>query len=96
LIVHDVLERLREEDELDALLEDAIGRWDEEAPPPESPEGVRYRDHLREEVASVAHHRDYRAIADLANARRELGFLHIAGTEHFYQGKIDLAALLSR
>ncbi len=93
LIVHDVLERLREEDELDVLLEDAIGRWDEEAPPPESVEGSRYRNHLREEVESVAQHRDYRAIADLANAQRELGFLHVAGPEHFYQGKIDMAAV---
>jgi ATP-dependent helicase/nuclease subunit A len=92
-IVHDVLERLREEDELDSLLEDAIGRWDEEAPPPESGEGVRYRTHLREEIESVSTHADYRTIADLPSARRELGFLHIADAEHCYQGKIDLAAV---
>ena len=39
-VVHDVLEHLREEAELDLLLEDAIGRWDEEAPPPEGREGA--------------------------------------------------------
>ncbi len=93
LIVHDVLERHREEDELDVLLEDAIGRWDEDAPPPESAQGTRYREHLREAVTSVTTHDEYRAIADLPSARRELGFLHIADAEHFYQGKIDLAAL---
>ncbi len=92
-IVHDVLERMQEEDELDSLLEDAIGRWDEEAPPSESTEGVRYRTHLRAEVESVATHPEYRAIAGLPSARRELGFLHIADAEHFYQGKIDLAAV---
>jgi len=92
-IVHDVLEHLRQEDELDRLLEDAIGRWDEEAPPPESPEGTRYRERLRVEIESVAAHPDYRVVADAASAERELGFLHIVNGDHFYQGKIDLAAI---
>jgi len=92
-IVHDVLQQYREEDELDALLEDAIGRWDEDAPPPESVEGGRYRAHLKEEVALVAEHPGYRAVADLSGARRELPFLHVAADGHFYQGAIDLAAL---
>ena len=91
-IVHDVLQWLDEEDELDALLEDAIGRWDEHAPPPEAAEGARYRQHLREEIKSVADHPDYRTVADLSSARRELGFLHIADRDTFYQGHIDLAA----
>jgi ATP-dependent helicase/nuclease subunit A len=92
-IVHDVLEHLRQEDELDQLLEDAIGRWDDEAPPPESTEGTRYRRCLRAEIQSVATHPDYRAVADAATAERELGFLHIVDGEHVYQGKIDLAAV---
>ncbi len=91
-IVHDVLEHLWQEDELDSLLEDAIGRWDEEAPPPESPEGVRYRSVLREETRSVSMHPEYRVIADATGARRELRFLHIASSEHSYQGRLDLAA----
>jgi ATP-dependent helicase/nuclease subunit A len=91
-IIHDVLEHLRQEDELDSLLEDAIGRWDEEAPPPESAEGARYRRILHEEIRSVSVHPDYRVIADASGARRELGFLHIADSEHSYQGRIDLAA----
>ena len=107
-IVHDVLEKLREEDELDRLLEDAIGRWDREAPPPEGSRGAEYRRHLREEVERVAKHEDYRAVADLPSARRELEFVHllpgapggaaagaVAGAQGgaFTQGAMDLAAM---
>jgi ATP-dependent helicase/nuclease subunit A len=91
-IVHDVLEHLRELDELDLLLEDAIGRWDPDAPVPEGAEGGRYRMALREEVALVASHPSYRAVADLPGARRELGFVHLLGGGRVMQGKIDLAA----
>ena len=90
-IVHDVLERLEEDADLEWLLEDAIGRWDETAPPPEGSEGVEYRAHLREEVESVAHHPAYRAVADLPTARRELGFLRIEDDGAIYQGRVDLA-----
>jgi ATP-dependent exoDNAse (exonuclease V) beta subunit len=91
-IVHDVLEHLREEDELDLLLEDAIGRWDPEAPPPDSVRGTRYRTHLREEVNAVAGHADYRAIADADGAERELAFLRISPGGDVFTGAIDLAA----
>ena len=93
LIVHDVLERLREDADLDWLLEEAIGRWDKEAPPPEGARGEEYRKHLREEVELVAKHPDYRAIADLPTARRELGFLHLLPGGSFTQGAVDLAAM---
>lgn len=79
-IVHDVLERLREDDELEQVLEEAIGRWDREAPPPEGRRGSAYRRHLREEVERVAGHPQYRAIADLPTARRELAFTHLLGS----------------
>lgn len=92
LIVHDVLERLREEAELDRLLEEAIGRWDREAPPPEGGAGVEDRRHLREEVALVANHPQYREIADLPTARRELAFTHLLPGGSFTQGAMDLAA----
>jgi ATP-dependent helicase/nuclease subunit A len=91
-IVHDVLERYREEDELDALLEDAIGRWDDDAPPPETAEGSRYRDHLREEVQLVADHPDYRDVADKAGAVRERRFLYIRDSGDVFEGAIDLMA----
>ena len=98
-IVHDVLHQLREDEELDALLEAAIGRWDPEAPPPEGRTGGRYREHLREEVERVAGHPQYRAIADLPTARRELEFTHLLPDEGggasgaFTSGAMDLAAL---
>jgi ATP-dependent helicase/nuclease subunit A len=92
-IVHDVLEKLREEAELDLLLEAAIGRWDPEAPAPEGARGQAYRRHLKEEVERVATHPDYRAIADLPTARRELGFVHLLPGGSFTQGAVDLAAM---
>ncbi len=91
-IVHEVLEHLRRQDELDRLLEDAIRRCDPEAPAPEQPLGRRYRDALRREIRSVADHPEYRAVADHPTARRELGFVHVADAEAFYEGDIDLAA----
>ena len=92
LIVHDVLEHLREDDELDALLDAAIGRWDPDAPPPDSARGSRYRSHLREEVALVAEHPGYRTLASAPGARRELAFVHLDERGRVLQGQIDLAA----
>jgi ATP-dependent helicase/nuclease subunit A len=92
-IVHDVLEHLRQEDELDGLLEDAIRRCDPDAPAPEQPAGRRYRRVLREEIRAVADHPEYRAVADLPTARHELRFLHMAGAAACFEGGIDLAAL---
>ena len=91
-IVHDVLERLEEDDQLDVLLEDAIGRWADDAPAPETPPGRRYRKALREEIAAVAVHPDYRAVADRPTARRELAFLHVDGPDAIWAGSVDLAA----
>ena len=92
LIVHDVLEHLRVEDELDQLLEDAIGRWDEDHPPPDSPQGQASRLALREEIELVSDNPEYRAIDDLPGSRRELAFLRLDGETGFFQGAIDLAA----
>ncbi len=91
-IVHDVLEHLRRQDELDLLLEDAIRRCAPEAPAPGQPEGRRYRTALRQEILSVADHPAYRAVADHPTARRELGFVHVSGPAAFSEGRIDLAA----
>jgi CRISPR/Cas system-associated exonuclease Cas4 (RecB family) len=90
-IVHDVLEHLAEEDELDALLEAAIGRWDESAPAPETERGVRYRAALREEVELVRTDPAYASLAGTASARTELAFLYMADGET-YEGRIDLAS----
>ncbi len=93
LIVHDVLEHLQEEAELDRLLEEAIGRWDPEAPPPDAAAGRRYRGPLRTEIASVWDHPDYRSVADRPTARRELPFLHLVGPDGATEGQVDLAAI---
>ncbi len=93
LIVHDVLERLREDVELDDLLEDAITRHDDDAPQSGSERGIEYREHLREEVQLVAGHPDYRAVADQPTARHELDFVYIRNRDERYEGSFDLAAL---
>ena len=95
VIVHDVLERLREEAELELLLEDAIHRHDPEAPAGDTTEGADYRDRIRAEVAAVETHAEYRALADAPGARRELGFIALVGGGDRIEGKMDLAAPLA-
>jgi ATP-dependent exoDNAse (exonuclease V) beta subunit len=90
-IVHDVLEQYRLEAELDGLIDDAVRKWDPDAPAPETPEGLGYRARLRKEIESVANHPAYQEVADLPGARRELGFVHLTGPEQGWQGAIDLA-----
>jgi ATP-dependent helicase/nuclease subunit A len=46
LVVHDVLEHMREEADLQELLEAAIGRWDPTSPAPDAEPGREYRDKL--------------------------------------------------
>jgi ATP-dependent helicase/nuclease subunit A len=91
-IVHDVLEVLEDGQAIDPLLEVAIGRWDEDAPTPEHPAGIRYRQGLKDEIEAVAGHPAYQALAAHPTARRELSFLYLAGAEAFVEGKMDLAA----
>ena len=91
-IVHDVLEHIREESELEALLEVALGRWDPDRPPPDSEPGREYRERLTSEIRAVRTHADYRALDDMPGRRRELEFYHFVSPDAFLQGKIDLAA----
>ncbi|MEP7087668.1 MAG: UvrD-helicase domain-containing protein [Gemmatimonadota bacterium] len=92
LIVHDVLERLRELEELDALLEDAVRRHDPGAPSAESAAGVHYREEIAAELHTALEQPDYRAVLDAPGAKRELGFLHILDAGTYIEGKIDLVA----
>ena len=92
LIVHDVLERLRENEELDALLEDAVRRHDPDAPTPESAEGARYRAEIAHELRAALEQPEYRAVLDAPGAERELGFLHIMNADSYIEGQIDLVA----
>jgi ATP-dependent exoDNAse (exonuclease V) beta subunit len=91
-IVHDVLERWEEDAELEALVEEAIGRWDPNAPPPDNPTGVHYRADLREEVSRVLAMPEYAGLANADTARRELTFLRVLADGQALQGAIDLAA----
>jgi ATP-dependent exoDNAse (exonuclease V) beta subunit len=90
-IVHDVLERWQEEAELAALLEDAIGRFDDNAPPPDTTPGRKYRGELRDEVERVLDHASYSGRLARPGARRELGFLYVHDDATLAQGSIDLA-----
>jgi hypothetical protein len=91
-IVHDVLEHVEAEEEFATQLEAAIGRWDESAPPPETPPGRRYRDALAEEIERVRSHAEYRDLDDRPGRRRELAFLQILAADAVLEGKVDLAA----
>ncbi len=91
-IVHDVLEQYRIEAELDGLIDDAVRKWDPDAPPPDSSEGSGYRGELKREIATVATDPAWRELAELPGARRELGFVHLAGAERGWQGAFDLWA----
>lgn len=90
-IVHDVLEHLGDDD-VDVLLETAIGRWDSDAPTPDGSGGLAYRRRLREDIDAVAGNADYQALAELSGARREVTFLHMAGDGVVLEGAVDLAA----
>jgi hypothetical protein len=91
-IVHDVLEHTKAEEEFEVLLEAAIGRWDAEAPAPETPSGKRYRGALAQEIATIRGDAAYRALDDRAGRRHELAFVQILGPDALIEGKIDLAA----
>ena len=92
LIVHDVLERIEEEHELDLLLDDAIRRRDPDAPPAESAPGVSYRSHLKREITTVLRHPAYRELATLPTARKELRFLDVSRDPERFEGSFDLIA----
>lgn len=93
-IIHDVLERHEEDAELATLLEDAIGRWVEDAPPPDTPTGIAYRTELGGEIQRVLGMPEYAEAVNAPGARRELRFLHVLAGGVAMQGALDLAAPL--
>ena len=93
-VVHDVLERIGDDElELDLLLEQAIARWDEDAPDAESDLGRQYRAFLRTRVEAAQRAPDWQALVALPSARRELAFMRIRPDGTAINGAFDLAAI---
>ena len=90
-IVHEVLERYRDPEDLADVIEIAIGRWDEQAPPPDTDRGTRYRAELRGEIDRVLAQPEYAELREAPGARRELGFLRVHPDGRATEGSIDLA-----
>jgi ATP-dependent helicase/nuclease subunit A len=94
-IVHDVLERIANAElEFEALLEDAIGRWDEDAPDAGSDAGRAYRAFVRERIAAATASPAWQALAAAPGARRELAFTRVLADGTVINGAFDLAAPL--
>ena len=91
-LVHDVLEHAREGLDYEAELEAAIGRWDPGAPPPDAAAGQGYRERLRAEIDGILSDPGYRALSEVAGARRELPFLYLLGPGVALEGAMDLVA----
>jgi len=91
-VVHDVLERIREDGDLEELVEAAVGRWDPASPAPDTEPGREYREALAREVSAVRGNPAYRALDDAPGRRRELEFYQLVSADDFLQGRIDLAA----
>ena len=92
-IVHDVLERVaNSEAELDALLENAIARWDEDATEQESEAARTYRAFLRERVTAATASSEWTQLAGSPGARRELTFTRILSDGAVINGALDLVA----
>lgn len=90
-IVHEVLHRYRDPEELADVIEVAIGRWDEHAPPPDTDLGARYRAEVRGEVDRVLALPEYAGLRSDPGARRELAFLHVHPDGRSTEGAIDVA-----
>ncbi len=90
-IVHEVLQLYRDPEDLADVIEVAIGRWDEHAPPPDSDRGASYRAEIRAEVDRVLDQPEYAELRSAAGARRELSFLRVHPDGRATEGAIDLA-----
>ncbi|MBR9990559.1 MAG: UvrD-helicase domain-containing protein [Gemmatimonadetes bacterium] len=88
-IVHGVLERIREEDELSALLDETIG--DLASPELETllAEGTLYRTALETEIRDVIRGSEWKWYVD-GEHYRELPFLHLVGARDWRTGAFDL------
>ncbi len=92
-VTHDILEHL-DDGTLDvgALVEEALARWDEDAPSAEVDAGVRLRALLRERVEAARTSPAWREIAGAPGAARELWFTRLFPDGTTIGGALDLVA----
>lgn len=93
-VVHDVLEKIGDgELDLETLLEQAIARWDEDAPELQSDLGRQYRAFLRTRIDAAQRAPAWQAMVARPSARHELGFMRIRPDGTAITGAFDLAAI---
>ncbi len=88
-LIHGVLERIQDEDELASLLEAAVSAMD--VPDMEAllAPGTRYREALEEEIRGVVRSEEWKWYVD-GEHYRELRFIHLAGRREWRIGAFDL------
>ncbi len=88
-LIHGVLERIEEEEELAALLDETIGALDAPELEVAMAPGSRYRAALEEEIRRVLQGEEWRWYVQGENYR-ELAFVHLADSRSWRVGKFDL------
>lgn len=92
-VVHDVLERIGDDDvDVMALIEDAIGVWDEDAHDRASDAGSVLRAALGQRVDAALASPAWREVAGAPGARRELWFTRVLQDGTVINGALDLVA----
>lgn len=94
-VVHDVLERVVVQEDywdIDLLSEQAIVRWDEDAPDAESDAGRAFRAFLRERIEAAITTPAWRALMGTPGCARELAFVHLRPDGTAIGGAVDLIA----
>ncbi len=94
-VVHSVLEQVEVDEDLvdpDLLLEQAIARWDDDAPDAESDAGREYRAFLMRRVTAAAAAPAWRTLVTRPGAARELAFVQLRTDGTAVSGAFDLIA----
>ena len=94
VVVHDVLERYGFElVDIAELVELAIVRHDVHVPDAGTESGAGFRDAVRAIVTRATRHPDWKAVAEMPSARRELSFTRVLADGSTVEGAFDLAAI---
>ena len=88
-LIHDVLERIREEEELSEILDERIGASDAYEIEAAMARGSAYREALEEEIRRVIEGDEWRWYVD-GEHHRELRFIRLAGPARWEIGAFDL------